>query len=180
MSAIREYVMDHALFCHHDHHADFKEFDANREDYSFRSLLGYAEADLFTAKGERPRDQEGVEEEEIAELWPLIRATGYGRAVSLGCQELLGLEYEPANFELITDALQSLIEDKSAHEVYSLLVHEKAQNTWTLQDGRFRVENENAFKQGLFPSTYRFAFRMAPLFSVVSLYCVAKDKRIGR
>lgn len=167
MSAIREYVMDHALFCHHDHHADFEEFDANRENYSFRSLLGYAEADLFTAKGERPRDQEKVEEEEIAELWPKIRATGYGRAVDLGCQELLGMEYALANFEAITEALQSLIEGRSAQEIYSFLVHEKAQNAWTLQDGRFRVDNENAWKQDLFPSTYRFAFRMDSLFEMV-------------
>jgi hypothetical protein len=167
MSAIREYVMEHDLFCHHDHHVDFEEFDTNRENYSYRSLLGYAEADLFTAKGERPRDKEGVKDEEVAQLWPKIRATGYGRAVSLGCQELFGMEYEPDNFGSITGALQSLIEDRSAQEVYSLLVHEKAQNAWTLHDGRFRVENENALKDGLFPSTYRFAFRMDPLFEIV-------------
>lgn len=181
MSAIREYVMDHALFCHHDHHADFEEFDANRENYSYRSLLGYAEADLFTAKGERPRDQERVEEEEIAELWPKICATGYGRAVSLGCRELLGIEFGPANFAAITEALQSLIEDKSAQEIYSLLVHEEAQNTWTLQDGRFRVDNENALKEGLFPSSYRFAFRMDSLFGMVDeAPIVALERFTGR
>ncbi|MEA3408397.1 MAG: amidohydrolase family protein [Chloroflexota bacterium] len=167
MSAIREYVMDHELFCHHDHHANFEAFDANRENYTYRSLLGYAEADLFTAKGERPRDQESVTEEEVAELWHKIRVTGYGRAVSLGCRELLGMDYEPANFGAITEALQSLIEDKSAQEIYAFLVHEKAQNAWTIQDGRFRVENDKAFREGLFPSTYRFAFRMDPLFEMV-------------
>ena len=166
MSAIREYVMNHDLFCHHDHHCNFDEFDANRESYTFAHLLGYAGADLVTAEGPRP-PQGAMDRARIAALWPKIRATGYGRAVVLSCRALLGLDYAPENFEAITEALQASIKDKSAGVIYDYFVHEKARNKCTLQDGNYRVDNTSAFKEDIYPSSYRFAFRMDDLFDMV-------------
>ncbi len=166
MSAIREFVMNHPLFDHHDHHSNFYEFDANRESYDFQSLLGYANADLVTAEGVRPPKGE-MDRERIAGLWPKIRVTGYGRAVTLVCQELFGLDYAPENFDAITEALQASLAGKSASEVYDYYVHERAQNKWTLQDGHFRLDNASALKEAVYPSSYRFAFRMDELFDIV-------------
>jgi len=166
MSNIREFVMDHPLFCHHDHHRSYEEFDADRENYTFRSLLGYAEADLVTAEGARPPEGE-MTGERIERLWPNIRATGYGRAVTLGCRELFGLEYAPENFDAITEALQASIRGRSADEVYSYFVHEKAQNKWTIQDGNFRLDSSAAFKKNMYPGSYRFAFRIDDLLDIV-------------
>ena len=166
MSTIREFVMKYPLFCHHDHHQSFVEFDAEREKYDFESLLGYAVADLVTAEGPRP-PQGPMGKERIAKLWPRIRATGYGRAVTLGCRELFGLEYAPHNFDAITEAVQRSIAGKSASEVYSYFVHQKAQNKWTIQDGSFRLDSKSALQENMFPSSYRFAFRMDDLFDIV-------------
>jgi len=166
MSAIREFVMNHPLFDHHDHHCSFEEFEANREGYDFQSLLGYAVADLVTAEGPRPPKGE-MDEARIASLWPKIRVTGYGRAVTLGCQELFGLDYAPEPFQAITEALQASLAGKSAGQVYDYFVHQKAQNRWTLQDGSFRLDSPSAFKEDVYPSSYRFAFRMDELFDMV-------------
>ena len=166
MSKIREYVMHQPLFCHHDHHCSYEEFETNRESYTYENLLGYAGADLVTAEGARP-PKGPMDRKRIADLWPKIRATGYGRAVILECRELFGLEYSAANFDALTEALQASIKGKSASEVYAYFVHERAQNKWTLHDGKFRVENESALKKGIFPSSYRFAFRMDDLFDIV-------------
>lgn len=51
MSDIREYVLNHDLFCHHDHHRTYQEFDAERDQYDFRHVLGYAVPDLSVAAG---------------------------------------------------------------------------------------------------------------------------------
>ena len=115
MSTIRDFVMNHPLFCHHDHHADYETFDAGRGDYSYASLLGYAAGDLVTAAGvEPPNTPTGAKE--VARLWPKIRVTGYGHAVRLGCCELFGLEYKAENFPAITEALAASLQGKSASE----------------------------------------------------------------
>lgn len=166
MSDIREYVLNHDLFCHHDHHCSYEEFDAGRESYDFSSLLGYAHADLVTADGiADPRAP--MERERIERLWPKIRATGYGRAVVLGCRELFGLEYSPENFDAITQALQASIRGKSAAEVYRYFVHQRAKNRWTIQDGKFRCDGPNALKEDIYPDSYRFAFRFDALLDMV-------------
>lgn len=180
MSGIREYVLHHRLFCHHDHHCSYDEFQANRDSYTYESLLGYAVADLVTAEGVRP-SKEPIDRERLAKLWPKIRATGYGRAVILACRELFGLEYGADNFDALTEALQASIEGKSPGEAYDYFVHEKAQNDWTLHDGKFRVDNESALKEGIFPSSYRFAFRMDDLFDIVDAAPVeALERFTGR
>jgi len=166
MSTIREFVMNHPLFDHHDHHRSFEEFDADRESYDWQSLLGYATADLVTAEG--PRPPKGVmDRERIARLWSKVRVTGYGRAVTLGCQALFGLDYAPENFDAITEDLQASLAGKSASQVYDYFVHERAQNKWTLQDGNFRLDSPSAFKETMYLPSYRFAFRMDELFDMV-------------
>ncbi|MBC7236624.1 MAG: hypothetical protein H5T69_12360, partial [Chloroflexi bacterium] len=176
MSAIRDYVMTHELFCHHDHHSDFVDFDAGREGYDFRDLLGYAPADLVTAEGPDPAPGP-MDAERVRRLWPYIRATGYGRAVELTCQELFGLSYAPESFDALTEALQDAIRGKSAAEVYDYFVHRRAQNKWTLHDGRFRLENPRALKADLYPSSYRFAFRMDALFDLTDATPIAELER---
>ena len=44
--SIRDFVMEQPLFSHHDHHGDFQQFEEEREGLDYRSLLGYAGADL--------------------------------------------------------------------------------------------------------------------------------------
>jgi len=169
MSAIRDYVMEHALFCHHDHHCSFEHFEANRASLSFRSLLGYAEADLVTAAGTRPAGE--IDREAIERLWPSIRATGYGRAVSLGCRELFGLEYGPETFDAVTEALQSYMGDRPAEALFQDLVHEKAANKWTIQDGRCWAVREPGFGTTWdgdgYLDSYRFVVRMDPMWEIV-------------
>ena len=176
MSTIRDFVMNHPLFCHHDHHADYETFDAGRGDYSYASLLGYAAGDLVTAAGvEPPNTPTGAKE--VARLWPKIRVTGYGHAVRLGCCELFGLEYKAENFPAITEALAASLQGKSASEVFSDYVHERAQNRWTLQDGLFRLDNTNALRVDLLPDSYRFAFRMDDLFAITDETPIAALER---
>ena len=182
MSAISDFVMEQPLFCHHDHHANYRIFDEGREKYDFRSLLGYAVADLVTAAGVGsgldPANEEGVRA-----WWPSIRATGYGRAVDLGCKALFGLSYSPENFSRITESLRSAIAGKSAAEVYRYFVHERAGNRWTLHDGHFNIENPHVFASDgtaaadLYPDSYRFAFRIDALFSMVDAGPIAALER---
>ena len=164
-SEIRDFVMSHSLFCHHDHHLSFRDFEKNRSQYGATSLLGYAEADLSTAAGARPGEQPG-EEERIAAYWPNIRTTGYGRAVSLGCKELFDLDYTPDNFGAITERLQSTLRNRSALEVYDYFLKEKADLRWVIQDGYFEPGNADLLRGDMYPEYYRFAWRMDELFSM--------------
>ena len=171
MSDIREYVLNHDLFCHHDHHRTYQEFDAERDQYDFRHVLGYAVPDLSVAAG-TGYARGPVTREEMEKYWPKIRTTGYGRAVVLGTRELFGLEYAPENFDAITEALQASIRDKSAEEVYEYFVHERARNRWTIQDGYFRCwaprqSTRTTMPEGQFPDSYRFAFRFDDLLAMV-------------
>ncbi len=164
-SSIREFCLNHALFSHHDHTHNFEQFDKGRPGYDFRSLLGYAGADLTTAAGARPAEP-ADEEVRVAAHWSRIRTTGYGRAVTLGCKALFDLDYAPENFEAITEALRKAIEGKSAAEVYDYFLREKANNRWVLQDMHFMPGNDLALKEGIYPDYYRHAWRMDGLFTI--------------
>lgn len=161
MSDIREYVLDHDLFCHHDHHRSYQEFDAEREQYDFRHVLGYAGADLVTAAGTKPV-RGPISCEEVERFWPKMRITGYGRAVTLTTRELFGLEYRAENFDAVTEALQASIRGKTAAEVYDYFVHQRAHNRWTIQDGKFRCSSA-VLEPETHPDSYRFAFRFDEL-----------------
>jgi len=166
MSDIRDYVMSHPLFCHHDHTGCYTYFEAHRDEFDYRSLLGYAEADLVTAEGARPPNGP-IDQARLTALWPKIRATGYGRAVILGCRELFGLKYAPENWPAITEALRASFRDKTAAQVYAHYLHDVAQNRWTLHDGRFWVIPGDVWKGEGYPDSYRFAFRIDELFDPV-------------
>ncbi|MDP7636748.1 MAG: amidohydrolase family protein [Phycisphaerae bacterium] len=164
-SVLREFVMKHALFSHHDHHCSFADFEKNRAEYTHKALLGYAAADLVTAAGPRPLAY-AHDDARLEALWPSIRTTGYGRAVVLGCEELFRLEYTPANFAPITEALQASIADKTPAEVYDYFVKEKANIQWVAQDGLFRISNAEPLQTDQYPDYYQFAFRIDDLFAI--------------
>ncbi len=133
-------------------------------------------ADLITAAGPRPQ-HDPDQRSHITRLWPKIRATGYGKAVTLGCQALFGLDYAPDNWDAITEAMQAAIAGRTAQEVYQYFVHEKAQNKWTIQDRRFWLDNPQALEPDLYPKTYRFACRMDELLSIVDATPIERFER---
>jgi len=165
VSEIAEFVMQHPLFSHHDHHIPFNTFEENRSQYDATALLGYAPADIVTAAG--PGAGELPEGKALlAEYWPRICTTGYGQAVTLGCQALFGTEYSAENFESITDALQSALGDRSPSDVYDFFVREKANIPWVVQDSHFAPCEADLLASGLYPEYYRFAWRLDELFSI--------------
>jgi len=167
-SQIRDFVMGQPLFSHHDHHQSFEAFEAAREKHGFGSLMGYANADLTTAAGARPAEYENGQARFDA-LWPSIRTTGYGRAVTLGCRALFDLEYDPANRAAITEAFQAAIKRKSAAEAYDWFVKEKANVKCVSQDGLFRPDKKEALQPGeLYPDYYLFSFRHDGLFAITN------------
>jgi len=186
MSSIREYVLEHELFCHHDHHRTYSDFDAARASYSYVDLLGYAGADLVSAAGPSllgtPIDGATTEA-----WWPMVRTTGYGRAVLMTARVLFDLEYKADRFDDITAALQAYIKGKTAAQLYDVLVHTVSRNTWTLQDGWFRpdspllAEGVDALEaNGLpddYPDSYRFAFRFDGLLDMVDAGPIALLER---
>ena len=166
-SSIRDFVMNHPLFCHHNHHYNFHGLDKDRDSYDYRSLLGgYAESDLVTAAGARP-PAEMDDAARVAECWSSISTTGYGRAVTLGCRALFDLEYSPENFPRITEALRASIAGKSAAEVYDYFVKERANTRWVLNDGHTYGNDPAQYQAGAYPSYYRFAWRMDSLFAIL-------------
>lgn len=181
VSDIREFVMQHPLFCHHDHHRDFKDFDREREEYDYRSMLGYAGADFSVTAGARPAQENGSDEW-YRENWKYVRTTGYGRAVTHACRELFGLEFEPENFGKITEALQKILADRTAPELYDYCVREMANNRWVLQDSHFWVGREKyASDADRYPDYYRFAWRMDDLFAITDAGPVSKlEQATGR
>ena len=162
---MHDFVMQHPLFSHHDHHCHFREFEDKRLEYDETSLLGYAEADLETAAGPGEHGQPTAREH-ISAYWPRIRTTGYGRAVTLGCKALFGLDYSPVNFPAIGIALQSAFSKRAPTEVYDYFVKEKAGVKWVLQDGYFAPGNESLLQDTMYPDYYRFAWRMDELFAI--------------
>lgn len=187
MSSIREYVLNHDLFCHHDHHRTYTEFDAARASYSFLDLLGYAGADLVTAAGPSLRGTV-IDAETTSRWWSLVRTTGYGRAVLMTARILFGIEFKPDRFDDITGALQAYIQGKTAAQLYDVLVHTVARNPWTLQDGWFRVDSplladgvDALVANGLpedYPESYRFAFRDDALLDIVDAAPIAALERV--
>ena len=164
-SALHDFIIKHPLFSHHDHHCTFADFENDRAGYTHKALLGYAVADLVTAAGARPSAY-ADDDARLEALWPSIRTTGYGRAVTLGCEELFGLDYTPSNFAQITEALQATIADKSPAQVYDYFVRKKANIQWVAQDGLFRIGKAEALQTELYPDYYRFAFRIDDLFAI--------------
>ena len=175
-SSIQEFVLQHPLFCHHNHHVSFDVFDAGRSEYDHRSLLGYAGGDLVTAAGARCADGEEIGGR-LAELWPYVRTTGYGRAVRLCCQQLFGLDYSPESFLAITRALQAAIANKSAPEVYDHFVREKAGTEWVVADAQVDPTDIALYADGRYPSYYRFAWRMDQLFSITDTVPIERLER---
>ena len=165
-SSIREYVLQHPLFSHHDHHITFPAFEAGRESFGYRDMLGYASADLETAEGGRPGSH-ADEDARVVALWPRIRTTGYGRAVTLTCRELFDLEYCPKNFPAVTKALQAVFRGRTTAEIYEYLICEKANNKWLVQDGLFRPGQSSGRVEDMPLDCYRFAWRMDSLCTMV-------------
>jgi uncharacterized protein len=164
-SDLHDFVMNHTLFSHHDHHCHFEQFEEKRPYYDALSMLGYADADIVTAAGPRP-DEAIDAAERTAAYWPKISTTGYGRAVTLGCRELFDLDYSPENFSAITEKLQSVLRGRSAQEVYDYFVKEKANVKWVLQDSHFAQGDAGPHRGTMFPEYYRFAWRMDALFAI--------------
>ncbi len=168
MSDIRAYVLEHPLFCHHDHHEGYPVFEQQRDQLDYRALLGYAVADLITAAGTPALTDPLVDEARLPDLWRRIRVTGYGRAVSLASEALFGLSYEPANWPAITEALRASFAGRSAAQVYHYYVHERAQNRWTIHDGCWTLPEASALHPDRYPDSYRFTFRLDSLFAPVN------------
>jgi len=172
-TTIREFVMQQPLFCHHNHHVSFREFDAGRAGYNHTHLLGYADTDLRTAAGARPPKGENWLAH-LDDFWSKIRTTGYGCAVTLACRELFGLEYSPEHFADITRALQASIAGKSASEVFDCFVREKSGTKWILSDAKLDVTDLAAYAEDLHPTYYRFAWRRDDLFYPTSFVPFAR------
>ncbi len=166
MSDIREYVQSHDIFCHHDHHYCYRDFDAQRTKCDYRSLLGYADTDLLVAAS-LPALQGPLTDAQIAQWWRYARTTGYCQAVSLGCQALFGLAFAPENAEAISAALQASLAGKTAAEVYHYFVHERARNVWTICDSLQAMGLGQALEPEQYPGSYRFTFRLDELYSMV-------------
>jgi len=164
-SEVHDFVMKYPLFSHHDHHCHFKEFEEKRLDYDAASLLYYADADIETAAGPKSHGQSSVKER-IAAYWPRISTTGYGRAVTIACKALFDLDYSADNFSIITEKLQSTLNNKSVSEVYNYFMKERANIKWVLQDSYFAPGNADLFQREMYPDYYRFAWRMDGLFSI--------------
>jgi len=164
-SDIRDFVMKQALFSHHDHHADFDQFESQRAELDYRALLGYAGADLENAGHGRGLAPWGSDDGAMAELWREIRTTGYGRAVTYTTRECFDLDYAPETWPQVTEALRGAIQGKTPLEVYDHFMG-LANNRWVACDTLFRVENENALKENLYPDYYRNTFRMDSLFNI--------------
>lgn len=164
MSDIREYVMGHDLFCHHDHQQGYLHIEQNREGFDYGSLLGYAGADLVTASG-RDMESEGLKHADIAALWPKTRLTGYGRAVELCCQGHFGLSYTEENWPAISEALQGLIAEKSGEQIYAEMLA-KAQIRWTINDIYWAPPAEWEAASLPTPDSFRQTWRMDSLFAM--------------
>jgi len=171
MSSIREFVLNHPLFDHHDHHMSYTEFEAQRHSFDYASLLAYAHDDLVTAAAGVRSEIEEPARGLAARYWPKIAATGYARGVTLACQALFGLDFSPENFEAITEALQQAIAGRSAAEVYHYYMHERAQNKWTINDyisdHLSDLGKHSALSPHLFPDSYRCALRVDELLAAV-------------
>lgn len=167
MSAIRDYVLQHELFNHHDHQQGFGATEAQRNTWDFRSLLGYADADLNCAAG-RDVSVAELSVDELAALWRAMRLTGYGRAVDLGCRALFGMAYTPDNWPAITAALQARLAGRSGAEIYADMLH-VAQVRWTINDCFWVPVRDWVTTLAQYPHSYRFTFRRDELFSLVDL-----------
>ncbi len=164
--SIRDFVMEQPLFSHHDHHMDFREFEAARDSLDYRSLLGYASADLVAACHGEGLGLPPYSDDDMAKLWPRIRTTGYGRAVTYTATQCFGLDYSPDTWPEVTAALSAAVEGKTPLEIYDHFMG-LAGNKWVALDHMYRLDWPRALEDGLYPDYYRFAFRVDPLFSIV-------------
>jgi len=164
-SGIYDFVMNYPLFSHHDHHCPFTEFEEKRPVYDAISFLGYADADIETAAGPGSGGNSDVKER-ARSYWPLIRTTGYGQAVTLGCKSLFDLDFKAENFNTITEKLQNIFNTKSSADIYDYFIKKKANIKWVIQDSYFAPGNSDLLQGNMYPDYYHFAWRMDGLFYV--------------
>ena len=164
-SDITDFVMNHPLFSHHDHHIHLKDFEQNRLQYNMSSMFGYAYSDIETAVGTKDPEQL-TGKERYRKYWPYVSTTGYGQAVTQGCRTLFDMDYSLDNFQAITEKLQSLFVDKTASEVFDYFLKEVANIKWVVEDAQYVPGDPALMKDDMFPDYYRCAWRMDSLFSI--------------
>lgn len=167
MSDIRAYVMQHALFNHHDHQQGYAEVERGRDGHGFASLFGYADADLACAAG-RNVEVKALGREELGALWQATRLTGYGRAVDLGSRALFGIPFAPDRWDEVTAALQARLADKTGAEIYADMLDE-ARIKWTINDCFWLPLRTWCDSASDYPTSYRATFRMDDPFAAVDM-----------
>ncbi|HHH75398.1 MAG TPA: hypothetical protein ENL03_00055, partial [Phycisphaerae bacterium] len=155
MSEIREFVMAQPLFETHNHQGGFSVH--NWDEKSYEEFASYATAD-FGSAGCSWNEVLGNNEKFFA-TWPFVRTTGYGRAMELGCRELLGLEYTLENVDAITAGLRNLAHGKTNKQVTEELFA-KANVQWTINDCNHGVPDTiKALEGDDFPESFRHVIR---------------------
>ncbi len=123
MSEIIEFVMNTPMFETHEHLIDFEKLDIDRkenlEDRGFRDFLGYADADINSARGiDYDCFNNDIDNSKFFELWDFVKTTGYGQAVNLGIQKMFNLTLNKENSQEIDNRLKEFMENKSAEEIF--------------------------------------------------------------
>jgi predicted TIM-barrel fold metal-dependent hydrolase len=140
VSKISDFVMAEPLFDSHEHQRGFAEIEERREELSYRELLGYADADVVTARAVPGEEAplEGLTDDEFFEAWTYASTTGYGRAAALACRTVLGLDLTRENVEAINQALRDFTSGREGRRIYEDL-YDAAEVSWVVNDRYWEV-----------------------------------------
>jgi len=174
--SIRDFVMQHPLFDAHEHVSSVPDY-AKQEPH-FTALLGYANADLVTARGPvgvggrvLPAMDDPGYTSAFFKLWRRSRATGYCRATERACRDLLGLEFREENADAITKAYATFVGD-DPRTSYCMVLQEKAGVVWGIKDS---IHTPEATSDELYPEEFiRFNYRDDGLLCILSRDDVAE------
>ena len=174
--SIRNFVEHEPLFETHNHQKCFCDYDWS--DISFREFQGYAPADMQIADGVKAEGDNG-EIKNFFRLWPMVRTTGYGRAVELGIKQMFDLELTQETVPEINKRLKEYVGKKSTKEVFKDLF-KKANIIGSVNDvlpandlsSHKKMNHEN------FLSLFRFAPRIDGVLTIDSKDTVSEIERI--
>jgi hypothetical protein len=167
VSEIRDFIFDEPFFDTHDHQ---EGFDQEWNKKCFSDFLGYAYDDLVTASGQT--ESENVNK--LIEFWPFVRTTGYGQAVEIAVKTLFGLNCSTLQIDLIDEAMQTFIRDKSALEIYDE-IYKCANVKWVINDcTEDNITPATYFIGDNFPSFFKSALR----FGKLKIFMLTKKEQL--
>ncbi len=152
MSEIRDFVMQQSFFNSHEHQSACAW---KWEDIDHGTFWGYSWSDMETSQF--PNHNTSRAEQLLA-----LSTTGYGQAMEMAMQDILGMSYDIEKENEITQRLQQWVQERQGIDIHAHLFTERANCTAIIADvnSGIPVTTLETLTDETVPDYVRFALRL--------------------